>query len=76
MCISHAAAAATGENDPLAHLGQVRDQGFVVVFENLRADRQTQDGILAVGPSAVLAHTVNAALGLEMLLIAVIDQGV
>jgi hypothetical protein len=45
--------------------------------KHLRADRHFQgDDVVAMGAGAVAAHAVNAGLGLEMLLVAVVDQRV
>src|SRR5438046_699160 len=57
-------------------MGEVGDQRLVVVLEDLRADRDAEDGVLALAAVAILAHAVNAGLGLEMLLIAVVDERV
>src|SRR5205807_4294676 len=40
------------------------------------ADRDLEHHVGAVGPVPVLAHAVAAGLGLEVLLVAVVDQGV
>ena len=46
------------------------------LVENLGADRDAEDHILAILASALLAHAVLAAFGEEMLLVAKIDEGV
>src|SRR5215831_12650150 len=76
MRIAEAAIAAFGEDEFLAELGEIVDQRLAVLVEHLRADRHLQHDRLAVGAMAVLAHAVDAALGLEVLLIAVVDQRV
>src|SRR3546814_6234549 len=43
---------------------------------HLGADRQCEDDIGPPGPAALLAHAVDAALGPEMLLVAVVDERV
>ena len=43
---------------------------------DLRARRHLDHAVLAVGAGAVLAHAVAAALGLEVLVVAVVDQRV
>ncbi len=58
----------------MADFGEVGDEGFVVLLENLRADGHPQHGVLAGGAGAVAAHAVHAGLGLEVLLIAIVDQ--
>ena len=42
----------------------------------MRADRHFQHHLFAVGTGAVLAHAIGATLGFEMLLIAIVDEGV
>ena len=51
-------------------------QRLLVLVEDLRADRHLQHDVGAVGAGAVLAHAVAAGLGLEVLLVAIIDQRV
>jgi hypothetical protein len=76
MGVAEAAVAARGEHHALAGLGEIRDQGLLVVLEDLGADRHAQDRVLALGAGAVGAHAVMALLGLEVLLVAVVDQRV
>ena len=76
MGIAEAAIAALGDGDALADFGEIGEQGLAVFFVDLRADRHFQHRVLAVGAVAVLAHAVAAALGLEVLLVAVVDQRV
>jgi hypothetical protein len=73
---AEAAIAAFRQNELFAKRGEVVDQGFAVLVKNLGADRHFQHDRLAVGAMAVLAHAVGALLGLEVLLIAVVDQRV
>ena len=74
--VSEPAIAAREQHDALADFGEIGNQRFVVVFEHLRADGDAQDGILAIGAGAVLAHAVSAGGGLEVLLVAIIDKRV
>ena len=77
MGIAETAIAALGEHHALAEGGQIGEQRLVVLVEDLGADLgtlRTTSG--TVRPDAVLAHAVTAGLGLEMLLIAVVDQRV
>ncbi len=60
----------------LADLGEIGNQRLAIFLVHLRADWHLQNDVLAVGAGAVLAHAVAAALRLEMLLIAIVDQGV
>src|SRR6266436_5368516 len=76
MRVAEAAIAAFGEHEFFAKRGEVVDQGFAVLIENLSADRHLEHDRLAVGAMAVLAHAVGAFLRLEMLLVAVVDQRV
>jgi hypothetical protein len=76
MGVAEAAIAALGKQVALAHLGQVADQRLVVFLEDLRAGRHLQRDAGALGAGAVAAHAVHAGLGLEMLLVAVIDERV
>src|ERR1700733_4020933 len=76
MRVAEAAIAAFGEHEFFAQRGEVVDQGLAILVENLGADRDLEYDRLAVGAMAVLAHAVGALLGLEVLLIAVVDQRV
>ena len=76
MLVAEAAIAALGEPEALADLGQVADQRLVVLLEDLRAGRHLQRHVVALGAGAVAAHAVDAGLGLEMLLVAIVDQRV
>ena len=74
MRIAETAIAAFGNRHALSDFGQIGEQGFTILFVDLRADRHFQHDVLAVRAGPVLAHAVAAALRLEMLLIAVVDQ--
>ena len=76
MGIAEAAVAALREHDALADRGEIGEQRLLVLVEDLRADRHLQHHVLAAGAVAVLAHAVAARPGLEMLLVAVVDQRV
>jgi hypothetical protein len=65
-----------GDHDPLANFRQVGDQRLPVFFEDLGADRQLQHDVAAGPAGAVLAHAVPARAGLEVLLVAVVDERV
>ena len=56
--------------------GHVGDERLAVLVEDLRAGGDLQDDVLALAAGAVLAHAVAAVLGLEMLLVAVVDERV
>ena len=76
MLVAEAAIAALGQPEALADLGQVADQRLVVLVEDLRAGRHLQRHVGALGAGHVAAHAVDAGLGLEMLLVAIVDQRV
>src|SRR5258708_31160619 len=76
MGVAEAAIAAFRQHVSLAEFGEIVDQGFAVLVENLGADGNLEHDRLAVGAMAVLAHAVGALGCLEVLLIAIIDQGV
>ena len=74
MGVAEAAIAALGQHEAFAELGEIVQQGLAVLVEDLGAARHFQHDILAIGAMAVLAHAIGALLGLEMLLVAVVDQ--
>ncbi len=76
MGVAEAAVAALGEDDALAGRLEVGEQRLAVLVEDLRALGHLQHDVGAAPAGAVLAHAVHAGLGLEMLLIAEVDQRV
>src|SRR5262245_48440420 len=76
MRIAKAAVAAPGDRRALADFGEIGNERLAVLLVDLCADRHFQHHVLAVGARAILAHPIAAALGLEVLLIAIIDQGI
>src|SRR6202171_6043756 len=76
MRVAEAAIAAFRQHEFFAERGEVVDQGFAILVENLRADRHLEQDRLAIGAMAILAHAVGALLRLEVLLIAIVDQRV
>jgi hypothetical protein len=74
--VAPAAVAALGQQQARARVVEVGDQGFLVLFEDLGADRDLQQHVVARRAVARAAHAVDARAGLEVLLIAVVDQGV
>ena len=76
MDVAATALPAFEQGEALSDLGKVGNQRLAVFGKYLCSDRQMQNGILATAAIAGLAHTVGAAIGLEMLLVAKIDQGV
>ena len=76
MRVAEAAIAALRQHCALADRGEIGEQRLAVLLVDLRAGRHLEHDVGAVGAVAVLAHAVAAALGLEMLLVAVVDQRV
>ncbi|MCY1236842.1 hypothetical protein D9M72_495150 [compost metagenome] len=76
MGVAEAAIAAGGQPVALAFGHHVDDQRLVVFLEDLGADRHLQRHVVAAGAGAVATHAVLAGLGLEVLLVAEVDQGV
>ena len=74
--VAEAAIAAGGDAEALADMGEVADQRLVVLGEDLGAGRHLQRHVGALGAVAVAAHAVHAGLGLEVLLVAIVDQRV
>ncbi len=58
--------------------GSVRSASIApaLLVEDLRSDRDFQHGVVAAPAGAISAHPVHAGLGLEMLLVAKVDQRV
>ena len=76
MRVAEAAVAAARQHHALADLGQVGEQRLAVLLVDLGAGRHLEHDVVAVRAMAVLAHAVAAVLGLEMLLVAIVDEGV
>ncbi len=76
MLVAEAAIAALGQQEALADDGQVADQRLVVLREDLGSGRHFQRHVGALGAGHVAAHAMRAGLGLEMLLVAIVDQRV
>src|SRR5690606_25796092 len=76
MGVAEPAIAAFEQDLALADFGEIGDQRLAIVFEDLGADRDLEDDVGAIGAGAVLAHAMGAGAGLEMLLVAVVDQRV
>lgn len=76
MGVAEAAVAALQKHNALPGFGEVREDGFLILVENDRADGHLDDAILAASACAVLAHAVLPGGSAEMLLIAEVDQGV
>lgn len=76
MRVSEAPIPPGGDQRPLARLGQIGEKGLIVFRENLRTGRNLQRNILSSRTRSVRAHAAFAVSGLEVLLIAEIDQSV
>ena len=74
--IAETAIAAMRQHDALAELGEIGKQRLAVFVVNLRADRHFEHDVGAGGAMAILAHAAAAVLRREMLLVAVVDQGI
>src|SRR3712207_5260694 len=76
MLVAAAAVSASREQHPVAGMDEIGNHRRIVGLEDLGSDRHAQDDIAALGAGTALAHAVAALLGLEMLLIAIVDKGV
>src|SRR5262245_9520699 len=74
--VAEAAIAAAEQHDAVAGLREIGDQALALRIEDLGAGGHGEHDIGALGAGAVLAHAVAALLRLEMLLVAVVEQGV
>jgi hypothetical protein len=74
--VAPAAVAAAGEQDALAGFGEVGDHRLAILVEDLGADRHLEHHVGRARTGALLAHAAAAVLREEMLLVAVVDQGV
>ena len=74
--IAAAAHAAFEEDDALADLGEIGEDFLLVFRQDLRPDRHVDHQVVRACAGAVAAHAVAAALGLEVLRIAEVDQRV
>ena len=76
VCVAKAAISALEEQDLFAFGCEVMQNRVFVFINDLRANRNADDAIFAMGASAVVAFTVFAVFGSEVLLIAEVDQRV
>ena len=60
----------------MADLGQIGEHGGPVLVEDLGAHRQAQDGVGAAPAAAIATGPRPTPHGFEMLLIAIVDEGV
>src|SRR3984885_4882084 len=76
MRVAKSAVAAFGQHELFAERREIVDQRRSVFVEDLCSDRDLEHDVLAVGAVAILAHAIGALWGLEMLLVAIVDQGI
>ena len=76
MRVAEAAVAAVQEHGAVAWLDEVEQHGLAVLVEHLGPDGNAQHKGLARGAGAVAPGPAASVLRPEMLLIAVVDQGV
>jgi hypothetical protein len=76
MMVAEAAIAAAGNAYAIAQFGQVGDQGFIVGFVNFRAGWNLEHDVIRIGSGAQTSHAMACGSDLEMLLVAVVDEGV
>ncbi len=77
MRVAEPAVAALGNDDALTDFGEVREQRLVVFVEDLRAGRAPAGSTSSPpAPERFWPHAMTAGLGLEVLLIAIVDQRV
>src|SRR3954463_9767314 len=76
MRVAKAAVSALRDYDGLADVGEIREQRLAILLIDLRAGGDLHHDVLAVRAVPILAHAVAAPLSLEVLLVAVVNQGV
>src|SRR5437764_2254457 len=74
--VAKPAVAAPRQHRALTDLEEIGEQRLAIIGIDLSAGRYLQHDVGTVPAVAVLAHAAAAALGLEMLLIAIVDQRV
>lgn len=74
--VAEAAVAALGQAHAHAQLVEIGQQGLAVLIEHLGAGRDLQHHLVAIAAMTVAPHAVMAGPGLEVLLVAEVDQGV
>src|SRR5688572_3279354 len=76
MRVAETAIASPGDAHLLADRRQIGDWRFIVLLVNLRSCRHLEHDIPGIGPSPKPPHPMAAGGRLEMLLVAVVNQGV
>src|SRR5262245_2827583 len=68
--------AALGDQHALPDRGEIGQQGLVVLVKDLRAGRYLEHDVGTARAGAIAAHAMATRLGLEVLLVAIVDQRV
>src|SRR5579883_64121 len=76
MGVAETPIAAACQRRALADRGEISEQGLAVLVINLRSSRNLEHDVVRIRAVAILAHAGAAVLGFEMLLVAIVDQGV
>src|ERR1700733_13940426 len=76
MEVAKTTVAALGDHHALARLSHVGEHRAAFLVEHLRPDRNLQHRVGASPAGAIAAHPVHSGLGLEMLLVAKVDERV
>ncbi len=76
MQVAKSAVAALGDHHALARLRHIGEHRAAFLVEHLRPDRNLQHRVGAAPAGAIATHSVHAGLGLEMLLVAKVDERV
>src|SRR5262249_1983059 len=76
MRVAEAAIAAARHSHLFSHPGEIGSQCLIVFFEDLRAGGKLEHEVGSVGAGPLLAHAMAAGPGLEVLVIAIVDQRV
>jgi hypothetical protein len=76
IVVAEAAIAAVGDAHPVAQFGEIGDQGFIVGFVNFGAGGHLEHDVVRIGPGAQTPHAMTCCPHLEVLLVAIVNQGV
>src|SRR5271166_6690557 len=76
MGVAETPVAARGDDNALAWVREVGEHRAALLVEHLRSDRRLQHRIGSPSPCTVLAHAVHPSFGLEVLLVAKVDESV
>src|SRR5580704_2525306 len=76
MAVAEPAVAAAQEHPALSNLGEIGEHGLAILRQHLGPDRHAQHDIAPTGAAALAPGAAAPVLRPEMLLVAVVDQGV